>query len=59
VSQALTIKKVAEILDVEEKAVRRLVKGGALKSFKVGSQYRIWPEDLKEFSNQNATVKES
>ena len=44
----LTVKKVAERLDISEEAVRDLIKEKELKATKIG-KWRIKPEDLEKF----------
>lgn len=48
-NQYLTIKEVAEILDVTDRAVQKWVQDGRLKSYKVGGNYRIRPQDLLDY----------
>lgn len=45
----LTVDEIAEDLQVHRETVRRWIRTGQLKSFKVGRQYRIKPEDIAEF----------
>ena len=45
----LTLRSVAEQLDVSIKTVRRWVARGELPAFKMGHQWRIHPEDLERF----------
>ena len=47
----LTIKQVAEILQVSERTVFRYIKDGKLKATKIG-QWRIKKEDLDKFISQ-------
>jgi excisionase family DNA binding protein len=47
--QALTIKQVANSLQVSVKTVQRLIKAGKLDTIKVGREYRILPEAFGEF----------
>lgn len=44
-----TVEQVADILHVTAQTVRKLIKSGALKAFKVGSQFRIRKEDLDRY----------
>jgi len=45
----LSIRAVADHLDVSIKTVRRWIERGDLAAFKVGHQWRIDPEDLDRF----------
>lgn len=47
--QALTIKQVANSLQVSVKTVQRLIKAGKLDTIKVGREYRILPEGFEAF----------
>lgn len=56
--KALTVKEAANMLQVHPMTVYRLVNGGRLRSFRTGVQnhgggIRIWPKDLKEFSEDD------
>lgn len=48
-NKLLTIKKVAEYLDVCIKTVRRLIEQSKLPASKIGGQWRVKPEDLELF----------
>lgn len=48
-----TIPQVAERLQVDDKTVRRLIKGGVLKAYRLGRQLRISDDDLLAFLNRN------
>jgi excisionase family DNA binding protein len=43
-----TAKEAAEILNVSEKTVRRLIANGALPTVKIGALVRITPADLED-----------
>lgn len=45
----LTIREVAQYLNVSISTVRRLIDAKNLKAYKVGSQYRIRREDVEAF----------
>jgi excisionase family DNA binding protein len=47
--RAMTIKEVAEFLNISTQMVYNLVKDGSLKAFKIGSASRIMHSDLQEF----------
>lgn len=44
-----TVAEAAEILNIDEKTVRRRIKDGALRSIKIGLLRRIDPRDLEDF----------
>lgn len=44
-----TVAEAAEILNIDEKTVRRRIKDGALRSIKIGRLRRIDPRDLEDF----------
>ena len=44
-----TPEEIAEILKVEPDTIRRYLRDGKLKGFKVGNHWRIKEEDLQEF----------
>lgn len=48
-NKMLSIRTVADHLDVSIKTIRRWIKRGDLLAFKVGSQWRIDPDDLERF----------
>jgi len=48
-NKLLSIRAVADHLDVSIKTVRRWIERGDLAAFKVGHQWRIDPEDLDRF----------
>ena len=47
--RAMTIKEVAEFLNISTQMVYNLVKDGSLKAFKIGSASRIMHSDLQKF----------
>jgi len=47
--EILTLKQVAEFLQVSNLTIQRAIKAGRLKAFKPGRDYRILKEDLIEF----------
>lgn len=51
----LTMRDVAEILEVSYVTVTRMVKDGRLPAVKVGRQYRISPEQLETYIRVNTT----
>ena len=55
----LSIEEVAQRLQLHVRTVRRYVRGGRLKSVRVGKQYRIAPEDLAAFVTPGAAALSS
>jgi excisionase family DNA binding protein len=47
--QALSITRVATILDVHERTARRLIETGELKGHKIRRQWRVFRPDLQDF----------
>jgi len=47
--QLLTVKEVAEYLNVHELTVRRHLESGKLKGYKVGNRWRIKRVDLEAY----------
>ena len=52
IPRLLTIPQTAELLQVSEKKVRRLIKSGELVAHRVGRQLRISEGDLRQFLEQ-------
>lgn len=50
--ELLTTKEVCEILKTSRQVISRAVKSGKLKAHKVGSQYRFYMADVKEYMNR-------
>lgn len=48
-----TIAQVAERLQVDDKTVRRLIKRGELKAYRLGRQLRISDDDLLAYLDKN------
>ena len=46
-----TVAQVAEILDLHPKTIRRLIKDGRLKARKIGREWRVRREDLREYAH--------
>jgi excisionase family DNA binding protein len=44
-----TVAEAAEILNIDQKTVRRRIKDGALRSIKIGRLRRIDPRDIEDF----------
>ncbi|MBP7223430.1 MAG: helix-turn-helix domain-containing protein [Sedimentibacter sp.] len=47
--EILTLKQIAEFLQVSNLTIQRAIKSGKLKAFKPGRDYRILKEDLISF----------
>lgn len=45
--QAVGPRKAAELMDVSEDTIRRLIKSGRLKARRIGRQWRILVKDLE------------
>ena len=52
----LSIKEVAEFLNVSERSIFRYIHDGRLKATKIG-YWRINEDDLQEFLNKNSNIK--
>lgn len=50
-----TVRDIAEQLQVQEKAVRRLITGGGLKASKVLGKWVVTAENLKAFIDANTS----
>lgn len=50
----LTIKQVANFLQVSTKTIRRLIKCDKIKASKVGRAWRIKQEDVEAYLNMNS-----
>jgi excisionase family DNA binding protein len=48
-NEYLTAKDISNILEITVRAVQRWLEDGRLKSFKVGGNYRVKPEDLLKY----------
>lgn len=55
----LTLRQVATKLQISDRAVLELLSAGTLKGQKVGSQWRFRAEDVEEYVNSQAALKES
>lgn len=47
--ELLNIKQVQDILGISERTAFRLIKGGELKGFKVGREWRFEPSDIDAY----------
>jgi len=48
--------ELAEILNLDPRTVRNLIKKGEIKAIKVGSQWRIGENDFETFIEENRNV---
>jgi len=54
--QFLTVREVADLLQIGEVTVRHWIKGNELRAFDVGREWRIAPADLEFFLQRHATL---
>lgn len=54
-----TTRQVADVLQLDPEVVRRYVRGGKIKAFKIGNSWRVKEEDLKLFIDGRETNKEA
>ncbi len=55
----LTLRQVATRLQVTDREVLEMMSAGTIKGQKVGSQWRFRAEDVEEYVNSQAALKES
>lgn len=55
-SSAMTVREVADYLNVDEKTVYRLTKDGRLPGFKVAGAWRFKKEDIDEWIERQKSV---
>lgn len=55
--ELLKIDKVSKILGMHPKTIRRYVRNNQLKAVKIGKEYRINVDDLKQFISKDEIVK--
>jgi excisionase family DNA binding protein len=48
-TQALTVKDIAHRLNCSDKTARSIIKSGELRSFRVGTEFRVLPTDLDAY----------
>lgn len=51
--RALTVKQVAEYLNVTEKTIYNLLQKGELPGFKVSGAWRFWRKDIEAWTETN------
>jgi excisionase family DNA binding protein len=56
--KALSIPNSARDLDVSDRTVRRLIANGDLKAYRIGRQWRVFREDLKDFLARHSSSKQ-
>ena len=55
----MTLRQVATKLHVSDREVLELLSAGTIKGQKVGAQWRFRPEDVEEYVNSQAALKEA
>lgn len=56
VTPLMTIKQVAEALNVDPKTVRRLIKSGEIISHRIGGQHRISAADYERYLSRQRGI---
>jgi len=51
--KALTVKQVAEYLNVNDRTIYKLAQEGKIPCFKVAGTWRFWRKDIEEWSRNN------
>lgn len=51
----MTVREVADLMQVSEATVRHWIKEGALRAINVGREWRVVPRDLEAFIDLHAT----
>lgn len=51
--EVLTTKQLAEFLQVSDQTVKRAIKAGKLKAFKIGKDWRIEKEEVIKWVKEN------
>jgi len=54
--QALTVKQIAELLNVNERTVYRMVSSGKLPGFKVADNWRFLVEDIEQWIESQKAI---
>ena len=49
VKEMITIKQLAEMLDLSTRSIHRYIKDGKIKAYKVGNKWRFEPEEIERF----------
>ena len=45
-NEVYTTEEARDFLKISESTIKRMLKGGIIKAYKVGGQYRIWGSDI-------------
>lgn len=53
----LTVEQVASSLGLSEKTVRNYINKGELKAFKLGTSWKISPQDLETFIQTKSNIQ--
>lgn len=53
----LTVEQVAMALGLSEKTVRKYINEGELKAFKLGTSWKISPQDLETFIQTKSNIQ--
>ena len=56
--KALTVKQVAEYLQVNERTIYKLAQAGKIPCFKVAGTWRFWKREIDEWTQNRATKSE-
>lgn len=51
-----TVEEVADMLRIHETVVRKLIRDGELKAFKIQRRWRIYEDDLKAFIDKQSNM---
>jgi len=50
--QALTSSELCELLHITPRTLYRLVERGEIRAFRVGRDFRFWPDEVARFTSQ-------
>ncbi len=56
--KALTVKQVAEYLQVNERTIYKLAQAGNIPCFKVAGTWRFWKREIDEWTRNRSTKLE-
>jgi len=57
--KALTVKQIAEYLQVNERTIYKLAHAGRIPCFKVAGTWRFWKREIDEWSGNRSTKLEN
>ena len=57
--KALTVKQIAEYLQVNERTIYKLAQTGKIPCFKVAGTWRFWKRDIEELTRNRTTKLEN